>query len=221
MVSNKSLSQFSALLQRRQKLTEHTFEIHLSRPDGFGFTPGQRIRLKHANIERDYSLINAPDSDQLGICVRHVAGGLLSPILAKSAAGTKFQAAGPLGYFTFKPSCRKPVFAATGTGIAPFRAMTRSGITDFILLHGVRNPEELYYKDLFLQSAGQYIPCISSAAPATENHFKGRLTAYLRRYLDPGAYDFYLCGRNDMIRDVLWLIDDRFPGSLVYTEIFY
>jgi len=221
MVSNKSLPQFSAVLQRRQKLTGHTFEIYLSRPRGFGFTPGQRIRLKYAHMERDYSLINTPDSDQLGICVRHVAGGLLSPILAKMTAGTQLQAVGPLGYFTFKPSSRKPVFAATGTGIAPFTAMTRSGVTDFILLHGVRNPEDLYYKELFLKSARQYIPCISGAGKATENHFKGRLTAYLRRHLDPGAYDFYLCGRNDMIRDVLWLIDDRFPESLVYTEIFY
>jgi len=33
--------------------------------------------------------------------------------------------------------------------------------------------------------------------------------------------DFYLCGRQDMIRDVTLLIDEEFQGSLVYSEVFY
>jgi hypothetical protein len=36
-----------------------------------------------------------------------------------------------------------------------------------------------------------------------------------------GLYDFSLCGREEMIRDVILLVDQRFPDSLVYTESFY
>jgi len=51
--------------------------------------------------------------------------------------------------------------------------------------------------------------------------FQGTVTHYLGQELEPKTYDFYLCGRNEMIRDVTWLIDERFAGSMVYTELFY
>ena len=52
-------------------------------------------------------------------------------------------------------------------------------------------------------------------------HFHGRVTDYLRDKLPVTAYDFYLCGRREMIRDVTLLVDERFPGSHIYTEPFY
>ena len=221
MTVNKNPDQFYVELLGRQKITEHTFEIYLSRPLDFTFTPGQRIQLRYAGIERDYTLTNAPDSEQLTLCVRRVADGRLSPLLASASFDIRLLATGPHGYFTFKSTNRCPVFIATGTGIAPFAAMARSGIADFVLLHGVRRPEDLYYRDLFTSSAGRYIPCISGGPLITEAYFNGRVTTYLNHHLEPMDYDFYLCGRNDMIRDVLWLVDECFPGSLVYTEIFF
>jgi NAD(P)H-flavin reductase len=114
---------------------------------------------------------------------------------------------------------------ATGTGIAPFCSMARSGIFSFTILHGVRSPVDLYYASQLQQSARKYIPCLSDAKKSTGNAFQGKVTEYLEQHLTPGAYDFYydfyLCGRREMIRDVTLLIDERFPGSLVYTELFY
>jgi NAD(P)H-flavin reductase len=112
---------------------------------------------------------------------------------------------------------------ATGTGIAPFVSMARAGVSGFILLHGVRVQSELYYAKLFELAAKGYIPCLSGngGTSSVENQFSGRVTDYLKRHLPPDDYDFYLCGRNDMIRDVTLLVDDCFPGSRVYSEIFY
>jgi len=50
--------------------------------------------------------------------------------------------------------------------------------------------------------------------------FAGRVTGYLGGHLPSGAYDFYLCGKGEMIRDVIHLVDQKFPDSLVYTEPF-
>jgi NAD(P)H-flavin reductase len=83
---------------------------------------------------------------------------------------------------------------------------------------------DLYYEPLFRKSATLYIPCLSTmrdpreAAPGA---FAGRVTAYLEERLTSGAYDFYLCGNVRMIRDVILLVDQKFPDSLVYTETFY
>ena len=44
---------------------------------------------------------------------------------------------------------------------------------------------------------------------------------YIQNHLPRLVYDFYLCGRSDMIRDVILIVDEQFPGSYVYTEIYY
>jgi len=60
---------------------------------------------------------------------------------------------------------------------------------------------------------------MGSHSPA--GSFAGRVTDYLETELPPLPYDFYLCGRSDMIRDATLLVDERFSDSYVYTEIFY
>jgi len=218
------VQRYTALLQKRRWLTESTMEVEFSRPSKFPFTPGQRICFVYQGKERDYSLISAPDDTKLAICIRLVEGGFFSPILAAAEIGTRLSFTGPHGYFTFHPSERPAIFVATGTGIAPFVSMSRSGTTGFTLLHGVRTPPELYYESLFRTAAKAYVPCLTSApkdASLPESAFNGRVTDYLEKHLPFGAYDFYLCGRQDMIRDVTFLVDERFPGPFIYTEIFY
>ncbi len=215
------VSTYTATLLKRKWLSKKTFEITLSLPPAFEFKPGQRISLSLDEHERDYSIISAPGESELTLCIRNVTGGMLSTLLSNADIGTSLSLNGPHGYFTYQPSPRSAVFVATGTGIAPFCSMARSGISGFTLLHGVRLPEDLYYGPLFQQSAKNYIPCLSEAKKLPADSFQGKVTQYLEQHLTPGAYDFYLCGRSEMIRDVTLLIDERFPGSLVYTELFY
>ena len=210
----------TALLERRQ-LSDNTFEAVFSRPSGFEFTAGQRIRLIHGGLERDYSLANAPDDAVLVLCIRQVAAGRFSTLLSSAPVGTDFTISGPHGYFVFQASARPPVFVATGTGVAPFAAMARAGVSAFTLLHGIRQAGDCYYASLFRSKSRRYVACLSEEDPSEAGTFHGRVTDYLASRLEPDRYDFYLCGRREMVRDVIWLVDDRFPGSMVYTEIFY
>ena len=99
--------------------------------------------------------------------------------------------------------------------------MARSGVSGFILLHGVNSTLDIYYASLFKSAAGQYIPCVSEGGELSREYFRGRVTDYLQKRLPGGLYDFYLCGRREMIRDVTFLVDEKFAGSLIFTEIFY
>ena len=99
--------------------------------------------------------------------------------------------------------------------------MVGSEVTGFTLIHGVDNPQDLYYQSKLEPAADHYIPCISGEYQAEASYFRGRVTDWLQRHLPPAVYDFYLCGRREMIRDVTWLVDERFPGSLIYSELFY
>jgi hypothetical protein len=86
------------------------------------------------------------------------------------------------------------------------------------------NSPGLHYQDFFRRTARLYVPCLSASpdqAGAIENGFGGRVTQYLKEYFPSSTYDFYLCGRQEMIRDVTLLVDEKFSGSLVYTETFF
>jgi len=215
---------FRAELLSRRWLSDATFEIELARPSLFEFNPGQSIRVIHQQLERDYSLVSDPTGPTLSLCIRNVQDGSLTPLLATAKICSKISFTGLHGYFTFRPSQRPPLFIATGTGVAPFASMVRSGVKGFTLLHGVQGPSDLYYHSFFRTAAERYVPCLSGLSPeSTKQHdaFKGRVTDYLKKNLPPGIYDFYLSGRVEMVRDVTHIVDERFPGSLVYTEIFY
>jgi NAD(P)H-flavin reductase len=212
---------FNVELVERSALSPGTFEVKLNRPADFDFEPGQRIRLAEKGVERDYSMASIPDDSHLTLCIRKVRDGRLSNRLCTAPPGTRFFGTGPHGYFLFRPSSRPPVFVATGTGIAPFVSMARSGIRGFTLLHGIRDADQTYYAKFLRTSAARYVICISGTVASHPEVFKGRVGDYLLNELTPGAYDFYLCGRREMVRDVTWIVDDRFEGSLVYSEIFF
>ncbi len=211
----------STKLLDRRWLSKKTIELKLVKPPLFNFNPGQRICLIHKSVERDYSLVSAPADTNLILCIRKVHEGILSSQLSEIPLGTRLHFTGPHGYFTFKPSPRPAVFVATGTGLAPFCSMVRSGINDITLLHGVSLAADLYYADLLRPAIKKYIACLSKPDRSPEDYFSGRVTDYLQKKLAPGEYDFYLCGQREMIHDVTLLVDERFEGSLIYTEIYY
>ncbi len=210
---------YHSQLLSRHWLSPSAFEATLAKPSSFNFTPGQRIRLIREEVDREYSLLSTPSDDTIHLCVRLVEGGVFSSYLADAKRGEDFPFTGPHGYFMFNPSPRRPVFVATGTGIAPFVSMSGAGVKDFTLLHGVPDAGELYYREHFESIGCEYIPCLSKAV-AAGNLFRGRVTDYLKM-MTRIAYDFYVCGRGEMVRDVMLIADERFSGSLVYTETFY
>ncbi len=214
---------FTARLVRRKWLSEGTFEFELERPPGFSFQPGQAVRMLSAGLERDYSIASGPEESRIALCIRRMAAGFLSPVLAAAELGTPFIFSGPHGFFTYQSSAKPAVFVATGTGVAPFVSMARAGTRGFLILHGVRTAADLCYADTLREGASRYVPCLSCARAnqVPRDGFHGRATEYLKRLLPPGEYDFYLCGRREMVRDATLLADERFPGSLVFTEIFF
>jgi ferredoxin-NADP reductase len=212
---------FSTEIRERRWLTPGTFELVLDRPDAFSFVAGQKIELAFAGASREFTVASGPADPEMVLCIRKIEGGRMSALLSRVPTGSELSFQGPYGYFTFKPGGRQAVFVATGTGIAPFVAMTRSHVKNFILLHGVRQSVELYYRAELVAAAARYIPCISSEQELPEGHFAGRVTDFLATELPRAPFDFYLCGSGAMIRDVTHIVDDRFDGSRIFAEKFF
>ena len=88
--------------------------------------PGQYVDLLADGVRRSYSLGNAPRSDALlELIVKRYDGGVLSGFLFDRAKiGDLVRIEGPFGTFFLRDDLPKNLlFLATGTGIAPVKAL--------------------------------------------------------------------------------------------------
>ncbi len=223
VLSSRTKLVHSGKILKRRWISQKAFEIHISRPATFDFEPGLAIKIILEGVERYYSPVSAPNDPTIVLHFPHRKEEPLSCKLASCGMEASLQFTGPFGYFTFRSSSRPAVFVAYGNGIAPFVSMARSGLKDFILIREVTTVDDLTYEELLRKIARKYIPCLSRSDISDvlrDDVFSGKATDCLTKHLLPGTYDFYLSGKGEMIRDVVRLIDDHFPGSHIYTEIF-
>jgi benzoate/toluate 1,2-dioxygenase reductase component len=212
----------SVAVLRHQWLSANAFELVLEKPQGFSFRAGQKVLVELLGDNREYSLASSPNDNELVLCIRFVKNGTLSSRLAAATNGERVRISDAYGFFVYRPG--RAVFVATGTGVAPFVAYAKSGIRGYALIHGVREQEDLYYRDILQNSVENYVPCLTEKMPFEEKPsgcFDGRVTTYIANKLPQGRYDFYLCGNGTMIRDVTLLIDQKFSDSRMFSEAFF
>lgn len=184
--------------------------------------PGQYLALGLAVddrlLQRPYSTATRAGSHaDLEFLVRLVPDGALTPRLWELRVGDRLHLGRPKGLFTLDPDdLRTHLFVATGTGLAPFVAMTETlletvGAPRIVVVHGVAHTEELAYRDRFerwaRERAVDYVPAISrpdSPSNAGWGGRTGRVDALLDEIwsthdLDARAAVAYLCGNPGMI----------------------
>lgn len=91
----------------------------------FEYAPGQYVTVRFHGTPRPYSVANSPNEPETEICFRRVSGGRLTTDLFEDLEeGDEITIHGPSGEFVLKePSRRDMAFIATGTGVAPLKAM--------------------------------------------------------------------------------------------------
>lgn len=101
-------------------------ELRLPPSASFDYIPGQYIDLIKGDIRRSYSIANAPREDGIiEIQLKKVQNGKLSDYFFNHAkVDDLLRLEGPLGTFSYRDDASKNiVFIATGTGIAPIKAL--------------------------------------------------------------------------------------------------
>ena len=212
---------WKARVLAHRQLSPTGFELELSR-DEVPFRAGQLVTLHGRDLleGRTYTIASGEHDETLRVLYRLIPEGRLTPYLATLQPGDEITASAPLGEFTVRDPARPMVFIATGTGIAPCRSYLRTfpGL-DLTILHGVRTPTDLFYRDE-LEPGTRYHACISGGpAPLC---FQGRVSARAQGLTFPDHAHFYLCGANEMFYEMRDLLTARgIPLAHVFTEAYY
>src|SRR5262245_37571256 len=133
-MSEKLTQEFNCSVIHNKKVTPTVFELAFKTDQPCSFKAGQFISIiipgagpKGRDLRRAYSIASPPEFDHLELCITLVEGGPGTRSLSSLKAGDTFKGVAPYGDFIFKtPPNRHVLFFATGTGIAPFRAMILS-----------------------------------------------------------------------------------------------
>jgi ferredoxin--NADP+ reductase len=197
--------------------------ILLGFPRDFRFSAGQVIgvSLSQDGPRRLYSICSGEQEDMVQILYNVIEAGYLTPLLSRLGPGDTLWITRPRGEFTCKAG--PAVWIATGTGIAPFYSMLRSGVTkEILLIHGNRYLEQFYFSQEVISRLGSnYIRCCS--AESQEGFYHGRVTGYLSEHPLPGTgLMYYLCGSAEMVvetRDIL--IAKGIPFGQIISEIYF
>ena len=118
----------------KQRAGQH-LDVRLTAEDGY-------------QAERSYSIASAP-GEPLAITVERLDDGEVSPYLTQELRpGDAFEVRGPIGgYFVWEPESGGPLMLlAGGSGIAPLRAILRSGSVPVRLLYSARSWEDVIYR---------------------------------------------------------------------------
>jgi ferredoxin--NADP+ reductase len=241
----------------REWLPGKLLSLTVSRPDGFQFKAGQFARLGlpdpadpqgEPSVWRAYSMVNGPAQSPLEFYSIVVPDGQFSPRLAQLKPGDALYIDNTIfGFLTidrFEPGGTLWLMA-TGTGLSAYLSLlndpqTWSSFQHIVLVHGVRNRDELTYATEMAQWQAQsgkapfnarftYLPLPTRDDIAgmpkgriTTLIEDGRLEAAAQCPLDPAQSKIMLCGNPAMVTDARALLKERgfavgrrgIPGNL-------
>lgn len=217
------------------KLAPDVIKVVLRMPPNvaFNFIPGQYIDvIGPGGVRRSYSLANAPKPDNtLELHIRAVEGGAMSQYwFSQSAINDLLRLHGPQGTFFLRNIAKRDlIFLATGTGLAPVKAMLEALPSlaadqqpqSITLMWGARYEHDLYFDVAGLPGIQKYIPVLSRAAATWQGERGYVQDALLRHISDLRNAVVYACGSDVMIHSAKsTLTAAGLPNQHFYSDAF-
>lgn len=208
-------------------------QLRLPPATDFKFISGQYIDVIGSHgLRRSYSLANADCANKtLELHIRAVDGGAMSDYWFNQAqVNDLLRLNGPLGTFFLRDTSNLDLFfLATGTGIAPVKAMMESIANlsldqrpkSITVLWGGRTERDLYFDVRKIPVPHCFVPVLSNA-PTDWTGVRGYVQqALLDLQRDLSNAVVYACGSDAMIRDAnVVLIEAGLKPQNFYSDAF-
>jgi ferredoxin--NADP+ reductase len=205
---------FEKTITNNEEISPGVYVLSFKRD--FDFLPGQvvKIGVDTNNPPRIYSICSGNLEDKVRILFNIKEDGFLTPKMASMIPGDTILVSQPYGSFL---GTQEPAWLiATGTGIAPFYSMFRSGMADNKkLIHGVAYTNQFYFEDELEWVLGKnYVRCCSRETSC--NVIPGRVTDYLSEVDSFPDVKYFLCGKALMVVEVRDLLIEK---GVLYENI--
>lgn len=199
------------------------------------YLPGQYLNILVGDgRSRSFSMACATaQNNELRLFIREIAGGQFTQrLLPQLTPGQTLQVELPLGTFYYRERDWRPiVFIATGTGIAPIRAILESLLDneDCPPIHvywGMRTEEDLYQQAEFESWAPRlsdfvFTPVLSQPSANWTGRVGYVQEAVAADYVDASEPAFYLCGAPAMIEEATTKLKAQGAESdFIYADAF-
>ena len=216
-------------------VTKDVIKVTLRFPPtaNFNFISGQYVNLIKGAINRSYSIANkSGDNSKLHFYIKKYENGLMSNYWFNEAkVNDLIRLEGPLGAFFYRKSNQSEIiFLATGTGIAPVKAiieeLENSAIDysnkNFLVLVGARNKEDLFWDPKKINNINfKYIPVLSNPKEDWTGEKGYVQNILLEQKVDLANAQVYACGSNQMIESAQkLLIENSLPANQFYSDAF-
>lgn len=217
---NKSTSLKLYTLTNNEEISPGVHVISFLRD--FDFIPGQVVKIATNNDRppRIYSICSGNKENEIRVLFNIKDDGFLTPKLAALIPGEQILVSKPYG--SFLGTREKAWWIATGTGVAPFYSMIKSGLsTNKKLIHGVRYLNQFYFEDeLESELNKNYVRCCSGESSC--NTVPGRVTDYLNKLDKLPEVKYYICGQALMVVEVRdLLINKGIKFENIMAEIYF
>lgn len=199
------------------------------------YRPGQYMNiLLPDGATRSFSMASARSPhNQVDLHIRRISGGRFTDAhLAALAPGDALTVEIPHGTFCFHAEDWRPmILAATGTGIAPIKAILESLLDDpacppVTLYWGMRNEAELYLRRAIESWAGRlcefrFVPVLSRPDASWTGRRGYVQHAIAEDHDDFAEHAFYLCGAPEMVSDTKRIVMARgADADFIYSDSF-
>lgn len=235
-LSAYSLEQVRTLPAKVDKITAisaDVIELQLRMPPNasFRYLSGQYINIIKGDYKRSYSIANTHSVSPLVFFIKNYGGGRFSNYLFNEAKiNDLLRIEGPIGTFFYRKTNKKNIiFLATGTGIAPVKAILEQmdeNNTELIekniyLFFGGRKEEDLFWKPDFENIKVNFIPVLSRIDD-NWNGEKGYIqNVVLSKEINLADAVLYACGSEKMIKDSsVLLIKNGLSEDAFYSDAF-
>lgn len=230
-----SIKTLPCRISHLKQLAADVIQVNLRLPPTaeFSFIPGQYIDVIGLNgTRRSYSLARASFADKvLELHIRAVQGGAMSDYwFNRAKPDDLLRLNGPLGTFFLRHMAGIDlIFLATGTGIAPVKAMLES-MTNILpaqiprsltVLWGGRKPEDLYFDVTQIPVSHTYIPVLSRPMGGWKGAKGYVQDVLLEKTSDLTNAAIYACGSESMIHSARTrFVEAGLPGKRFYSDAF-
>lgn len=215
---------FDMQLNSSKKITPNIMHLAFTKADGtpLEFIPGQFVTFlieQEGQIKRrSYSVASIPGTtDETEVAISYVENGIASETMFNLQPGETLSCMGPAGRLVFRETDApaRAILVATGTGVAPYRAMLpeiarrlqADANLEVIVILGMQYRADLPYADDFIAFAKQHARFRFMAFLSRDelvdqqaHEHKGYVqTAFADLDLDPDEDLVFLCGNPNMI----------------------